>query len=99
MQISIYVRDRISHQNDAKIEEIYILRGTCKTVSLFNGKHKIIRRIMYPKNQSIIINRECKHFTLFNSIYGGLIMRSKRIPAERQYYLIMECRQNGLVNH
>ena len=26
-------------------------------------------------------------------------MRSKRIPAEEQYRLIMECRQSGLTDH
>ena len=26
-------------------------------------------------------------------------MRSKRIPAEKQYRLIMECRQSGLTDH
>ena len=26
-------------------------------------------------------------------------MRSKRIPAEEQYHLIMECRQSGLTDH
>ena len=30
---------------------------------------------------------------LLDSIYGGLLMRSKRIPAEEQYRLIMECHQ------
>ena len=36
---------------------------------------------------------------LLDSIYGGLLMRSKRIPAEEQYRLIMECRQSGLTDH
>ena len=36
---------------------------------------------------------------LLDSIYGGLLMRSKRIPAEKQYRLIMECRQSGLTDH
>jgi transposase-like protein len=36
---------------------------------------------------------------LLDSIYGGLLMRSKRIPAEEQYRLIMECRQSGLTDY
>ena len=36
---------------------------------------------------------------LLDSIYGGLLMRSKRIPTEEQYRLIMECRQSGLTDH
>jgi transposase-like protein len=28
-----------------------------------------------------------------------VLMRSKRIPAEEQYRLIMECRQSGLTDH
>ena len=36
---------------------------------------------------------------LFYPIYGGVLMRSKRIPAEKQYRLIMECRQSGLTDH
>ena len=32
---------------------------------------------------------------LLYPIYGGVLMRSKRIPAEEQYRLIMECRQSG----
>ena len=36
---------------------------------------------------------------LLYSIYGGVLMRSKRIPAEEQYRLIMECRQSGLTDH
>ena len=36
---------------------------------------------------------------LFYPIYGGVLMRSKRIPAEEQYRLIMECRQSGLTDH
>lgn len=36
---------------------------------------------------------------LLDSIYGRLLMRSKRIPAEEQYRLIMECRQSGLTDH
>lgn len=36
---------------------------------------------------------------LLDSIYGGLLIRSKRIPAEEQYRLIMECRQSGLTDH
>ena len=30
---------------------------------------------------------------LLYSSYGGVLMRSKRIPAEEQYRLIMECRR------
>ena len=36
---------------------------------------------------------------LLYSSYGGVLMRSKRIPAEEQYRLIMECRQSGLTDH
>ena len=36
---------------------------------------------------------------LLYPIYGGVLMRSKRIPAEEQYRLIMECRQSGLTDH
>ncbi|MBT9803861.1 IS66 family insertion sequence element accessory protein TnpB [Blautia sp. MCC269] len=36
---------------------------------------------------------------LLYSSYGGMLMRSKRIPAEEQYRLIMECRQSGLTDH
>ena len=36
---------------------------------------------------------------LLYPIYGGVLMRSKRIPAEKQYRLIMECRQSGLTDH
>lgn len=36
---------------------------------------------------------------LLDSIYGRLLIRSKRIPAEEQYRLIMECRQSGLTAH
>ena len=36
---------------------------------------------------------------LLYSNYGGVLMRSKRIPAEEQYRLIMECRQSGLTDH
>ena len=36
---------------------------------------------------------------LLYSMYGGLPMRNKRIPAEEQYRLIMECRQSGLTDH
>ena len=36
---------------------------------------------------------------LLYSIYGGALIRSKRIPAEEQYRLIMECRQSGLTDH
>lgn len=32
-------------------------------------------------------------------IYEGLRMRSKRIPAEEQCRLIMECRQSGLTDY
>ena len=55
------------------------------------------------KNASILI-----HFLLLEmidasillySIYGGVLMRSKKIPAEERYRLIMECRQSGLTDH
>ena len=36
---------------------------------------------------------------LLYSSYGSVLMRSKRIPAEEQYRLIMECRQSGLTDH
>ena len=36
---------------------------------------------------------------LLYPIYGGVLMRSKRIPAEEQYRLIMECRQSGLSDY
>ena len=36
---------------------------------------------------------------LLYSSYGGVLMRSKRIPVEEQYRLIMECRQSGLTDH
>ena len=36
---------------------------------------------------------------LLYSSYGDVLMRSKRIPAEKQYRLIMECRQSGLTDH
>lgn len=31
--------------------------------------------------------------------YGGLLMRSIRIPAQEQYRLIMQCRQSGLTDY
>lgn len=40
--------------------------------------------------------RECKHFTLFRRL---AIMRSKRISADEQFLLIMECRQSGLSDY
>ena len=36
---------------------------------------------------------------LLYSIYGGVLMRSKRISAEKQYRLIAECHQNRLTDH
>jgi len=36
---------------------------------------------------------------LLYSIYGGVLMRSKRISAEKQYRLIAECCQNRLTDH
>jgi transposase-like protein len=36
---------------------------------------------------------------LLYSSYGGVLMKSKRIPVEEQYRLIMECRQSGLTDH
>ena len=36
---------------------------------------------------------------LLYSIYGGVLMRSKRIPVEEQYRLIAECCQNRLTDH
>lgn len=33
---------------------------------------------------------------LLHLIYGGLHMRTSRVPAKEQYHLIMECRQSGL---
>lgn len=40
--------------------------------------------------------RECEHFTLFRRL---AIIRSKRISADEQFVLIIECRQSGLSDY
>ena len=51
--------------------------------------HTVSNEIFTP------VGRNLQAFLLY-PIYGGVLMRSKRIPVEEQYRLIMECRQSGI---
>ena len=102
-EVKFDVRKKALTYQGKTIEHSFEMNDVSSMVSEISPIVAYLKYIVKQGNAGISL-----HFLLLEMIdasillysnYGGVLMRSKRIPAEEQYRLIMECRQSGLTDH